>query len=41
MTNIYLTDSDEKAIVVFLKGHDGLYNKTNEHFKDQARKVCI
>ena len=41
MTNIYLTDSDEEAIVDFVKGHKELYNKSNEHFKDKARKECI
>ena len=29
MTNIYLTDSDEEAIVDFVKVHDKLYDKTN------------
>ena len=38
LTNIYLMDSDEKAMVDFVKDHDVLYNKTNEHFKDKARK---
>ena len=33
MTTIYLTDSDEEAIVDFVKDHEELYNKTNEHFK--------
>ena len=40
MTNIYLTDSNEDAIVDFVKDHEELYNKTNEHFKDKARKEC-
>ena len=40
MTNIYLTDSDEEAIVDFVKDHEELYNKTNEHFMDKARKEC-
>ena len=35
--NIYLTDSDEEAIVDFVEDHEWLY-KTNEHFKDKARK---
>ena len=38
MTNIYLTDSDEEAIVDLVKDHEELYDKTNEHFKDKARK---
>ena len=37
MTNIYLTNSDKEAIV----DHKDLYNKTNEHFKDKARKRCL
>ena len=40
MINIYLTDSDEEAIVDFVKDHGELYDKTNEHFKDKARKEC-
>ena len=38
MTNIYLTDSNEEAIVNFVKDHEEMNNKTNEHFKDKARK---
>ena len=34
MTIMYLTDSDEEAIV----DHEKLYDKINEHFKDKARK---
>ena len=41
MTNIYLTDFDEKAIVDFVKVHEELYDKTNEHFKAKARKECL
>ena len=41
MTNIYLTDWDEEAIVDFVKDHKELYTKTNGHFKDKARKECI
>ena len=37
MTNIFLTNSDEEAIV---KGHEELYDKANELFKDKARKEC-
>ena len=33
MTNIHLTDSDEEAIVDFVK--EELYDKTNEHFKNK------
>ena len=35
MTNIYLSDSDEEAIV--LKDHKELSDKTIEHFKDKER----
>ena len=31
MTNIHLMDSDEEAIVDFLKDHEELYDKTSEH----------
>ena len=41
MTNIYVTDSVEEAIVDFVKDLEMLYNKTNEHFKDKARKDCV
>ena len=41
MTNIYLTDSDDEAIVKFVKDHKELYDMTNEHFKDKARKECL
>ena len=41
MTNIFLTDSNEEAIVHFVKDHKELYDKTNEHFKDKARKDCL
>ena len=34
MTNIYLTDSDKKAIVDFVKDHKELYDKIDKHFKD-------
>ena len=36
MTNIYLTDSNEKAIVDFLREW---YNKTHEYSKDKVRKM--
>ena len=41
MTNIFLTDSVEKAIVDFVKDHEELYYLTNEHCKDKARKKCL
>ena len=41
MTNIYLTDSDEEAIVDFIKDYEELYNKTNKHLKEKARKDCL
>ena len=41
MTNIYLIDSDKETIVDFVKDHGELYNKTNEHFKDKARKEYL
>ena len=40
MMNIYLTDSDEVAIVDFFKDHEEFYNKTNEHFIDKTKKEC-
>ena len=38
MINIYLKDSDEEAIVDFVRDHEDLYNKTNKLFQDTARK---
>ena len=38
MTNIYVTDSDEEAIVDFVKDHEELYDKTSEHFKDKSKE---
>ena len=38
MTNIYLSDSGQEAIVDFAKDHEELYIKTNEKFKDKTRK---
>ena len=39
--HICLTDSDEVAVVDFVKDHEELYDKTNEHFKDKARKKYL
>ena len=41
MINIYLTDSDEEAIVEVLNDHEELHDNTNEHFKDKARKEFL
>ena len=38
---MYLMDSDEEAIMDFVKDHEELYDKINEHFKDKARKECL
>ena len=35
------TGSDVEAIVDFVKNHEGLSDKTNEHFKEKARKDYI
>ena len=40
MINIFLTHSDEEAIVDFVKDHEEFYDKTNKQFKDKARKEC-
>ena len=36
MTNVYLNDSDEEAIMDFMKEHEGK-TTTSEHFEDKAR----
>ena len=38
MKSIFLSDSDEKAIVEFVKPHKELYDKTNDSFKDKQKK---
>ena len=35
MKSIFLSDSDEEAIMEFVKQHKELYNKTNDSFKDK------
>ena len=41
MTNICLTESDEVTIMDFVKDHEELNDKTNEHFKEKAREECL
>ena len=41
MTNNYLIEPDEEAIVDFVNDHEELYDKTNKHFKNKARKDCL
>ena len=38
MKCIFLSDSDEEAIVEFVKQHEELYDKTNDSFKDKQKK---
>ena len=38
MKSIFLSDSDEEAIVDFVKQHEELFDKTHEKFKDKQRK---
>ena len=38
MKSIFLSDSDEEAIVEFVKWHEELYDKTNDSFKDKQKK---
>ena len=41
MKSIFLNDSDEEAIVEFVKQHEELYDKTNDSFKDKQRKEIL
>ena len=41
MMNIYLTDSDEKAIVEFVTNHKEFSDKTHEKYKDKAENDCL
>ena len=38
MKSIFLSDSDEEAIVEFVKQHKELYDMTNDSFKDKQKK---
>ena len=38
MKFIFPSDSDEEAIVEFVKQHEELYDKTNDSFKDKQKK---
>ena len=38
MKSIFLSDSDEEAIVELDKQHEELYDKTNDSFKDKQKK---
>ena len=41
MKSIFLSDSDEEAIVKFVKQHEELYDKTYAIFKDMQRKEVL
>ena len=38
MKSIFLSDSDEEAIVEFVKQHEELYDKTNDSFNDKQKR---
>ena len=38
MKSIFLSDSDEEAIMEFVKQHNELYDKTDNSFKDKQKK---
>ena len=38
MKAIFLSESDEEAIVEFVKQHEEFYDKTNDSFKDKQKK---
>ena len=38
MKSIFLADSDEEAIMEFVKQHEEVYGKTNDSFKDKQKK---
>ena len=38
MKSIFLSDSDEEAIVEFVKQHEELYDKTNDSLKEKQKK---
>ena len=38
MKSIFLSDSDDEAIIEFIKQHEKFYDKTNNSFKDRQKK---
>ena len=38
MKSIFLSDSDEEAIVEFVKQQEELYDKTNDSFKEKQKE---
>ena len=38
MKSIFLSDSDEEAIVEYVKQHEELFDKSNDSFKDKQKK---
>ena len=38
MKSIFLSDSDEEAIMEFIKLHEEQYDKTNDSFRDKQKK---
>ena len=41
MKSIFLSDSDEEAIMEFIKQHEELKDKTNDSFKDKQKKELL
>ena len=41
MKSIFLSVSDEEAIVEFIKQHEQFYDKTNDKFKDKQKKETL
>ena len=41
MKSIFLSDSDEEAIVDFVKQHEELFDKTHAKFKDRQRTKTL
>ena len=39
--SIFLSDSDEEAIMEFIKQHEELYDKTKDKFKDKQKKEIL
>ena len=41
ITSIFLIDSDEEAIVEYVKQHEELFDKSNDSFKDKQKKEIL
>ena len=41
LAQILLSDSDEEALIEYIKNHPELYEKGHEQFKNKGHKACL